>query len=174
MHKKSLDDNAEQFGNLRWIWLSWIIFILDQLGKWLAIRYLYFYEPIKVTPFLNWTLSYNKGAAYSFLGDAGGWQRWMFAGFALLASVIIVIWLAKLPRRSHWTAAGLALMLGGALGNCWDRLYHGYVIDFIDLHIKNWHMFGVFNIADTAVTFGAVILFITLYFGHRSCDLANK
>lgn len=166
-------DSSQATGNLRWIWLSWIIFMMDQAGKWLAIRFLYFSVPVKVNPFLNWILSYNRGAAYSFLGDAGGWQRWLFSGFALIASVIIIIWMHKLPRSSNWSAAGLALILGGALGNCWDRLFHGYVIDYINLHINNWNMFGIFNFADMAVTFGAVILVFTLYIAPFTCKSAK-
>lgn len=148
-------------GNLRWMWLSWLVFIVDQTAKWLAIRYLYFGEPVEITPFLNWTLDYNYGAAFGFLNDQGGWQRWLFIIIALLVSVLIVGWLAKLPRKQNLQAAALALILGGALGNVWDRIFHSYVIDFIYFHIKTWH-FAIFNLADAAVTCGAILFALTL------------
>lgn len=155
-----IDKAAIKIGNVRWMWLSWFIFIIDQSAKWIAIRYLYFGEPVKVTPFLNWVLDYNYGAAFGFLNQAGGWQRWFFIAIALIVCTLIVKWLAKLPRNQNFQAIALAFILGGALGNLWDRIFHSYVIDFIYFHVNAWH-FAIFNLADTAVTIGTVMLAIS-------------
>lgn len=153
-------DAKVKIGNLRWMWLSWLIFIIDQSAKWMAIRYLYFGEPVKVTSFLSWVLDYNYGAAFGFLNNAGGLQRWLFIVIAVIVSSFIVTWLAKIPRKQNLQSSALALILGGALGNLWDRIFHSYVIDFIYFHVNSWH-FAIFNIADTAVTCGAVLFALT-------------
>lgn len=150
-------------GNLRWMWLSWLIFIIDQSAKWMAIRYLYFGEPVKVTSFLSWDLDYNYGAAFGFLNNSGGWQRWLFIVVALVVCILIIKWLIKIPRYQNFIAMSLALILGGALGNLWDRIFHSYVIDFIYFHVNNWH-FAVFNLADAAVSVGAALFALTFFF----------
>lgn len=157
MHKFDRSFRNRNVGNLRWLWLTWIVFLLDQGTKWMAIRHLYYLEPVRATSFLNWRLSYNNGASFGFLNHPGEWQRWLFGLIAAFASYIIYSWMSKLPRNAHGQAAALAFILGGALGNLWDRLFHGYVIDFIDFHVNTWH-FATFNIADSAVTCGAVLL----------------
>lgn len=161
MNEAATHSNVK-IGNLRWMWLSWLVFIVDQTAKWLAIRYLYFGEPVEVTPFLNWTLDYNYGAAFGFLNKSGGWQRWIFIFIAVVVCGVIVAWLAKLPRKYNFQAFALSLILGGALGNLWDRIFHSYVIDFIYFHINSWH-FAIFNIADAAVTMGAIFLALTFF-----------
>lgn len=144
---------------LPWLYLSLLVLIVDQASKWLITQHLKLFESISIFPFLNFTLKYNTGAAFSFLMSAGGWQRWLFCGISLIVSVGIIIWLYYLPRAERWTGAALALILGGAIGNFYDRFTYGHVIDFIDFYIKDWH-YATFNIADSAITVGAAMLAI--------------
>ncbi|MGB1310546.1 MAG: signal peptidase II, partial [Leucothrix sp.] len=149
---------------LKWIWVSIVIVILDQLSKWMAVANLEERVPEAIIPHLNFTLAYNYGAAFSFLGDQGGWQRWFFVALSFIVSGYIVYWLRKLDHKEQWTAISLALVLGGAFGNGIDRLLSGRVTDFIDLYVDldvffltDGH-FAIFNIADIAITMGAVLL----------------
>ncbi|VFN00310.1 MAG: signal peptidase II Aspartic peptidase. MEROPS family A08 [Candidatus Kentron sp. G] len=144
-------------------WLAWaaLIVILDQGTKYLASTLLTPHVPVAILPFLSFTLTYNPGAAFSFLSDAGGWQRWLFAGLSAGVSIVLIGWLRAIPRGRLLLPAALTLVLGGALGNLWDRLMQGAVVDFIDLHYRGWH-FPTFNVADSAITVGAFLLFITL------------
>jgi signal peptidase II len=119
-----------------------------------------------VIPFFNLTLLHNTGAAFSFLSEAGGWQRWFFALVALIISAVILLWLKRLPRDKVWLAVALALVLGGALGNVWDRITLGYVIDFLDIYYQGWH-WPAFNIADSAISVGAAMLIIDSLRGER-------
>ncbi|WP_006786284.1 signal peptidase II [Thiorhodospira sibirica] len=151
----------------KWLSLSALIIILDQLTKWFAERTLPLFEPVAILPFLNFTLVYNTGAAFSLLSQAGGWQRWFFVSLALVVSVFIIVWLKQLKPEERLTATGLALLLGGAIGNLIDRLWHGKVIDFIDMHVAGYH-WPAFNIADAAISMGAVLLIICSLIGiHR-------
>ncbi len=140
-----------------WLVLAVVVVVLDQSTKALASRFLELHQPLPVLPFLNLTLMHNPGAAFSLLSDAGGWQRWFFTGLALAVSAVIVWWLRRLPREEKWQGTALALVLGGALGNVWDRLQLGYVVDFIDVYYRDWH-WPAFNVADSAITVGAVLL----------------
>jgi signal peptidase II len=144
---------------LKWTWFSVLVLALDQLTKQLASSYLNYAEPVAVMPLFNLTLMHNSGAAFSFLAQAGGWQRWFFAAIALLVSTGIIIWLKRLGRDRHWEALALALVLGGAIGNVWDRILLGYVVDFLDFYYDGWH-WPAFNIADIAISVGAAILII--------------
>lgn len=153
-----------EFRNLYWLWLSLIVLAVDLWTKSLAENALQLYQRIEVLPFFNFTLAYNSGAAFSFLADAGGWQRWFFTLIALVASVVIVGWLLKL-RGERMVAIALALILGGALGNLWDRVTLGHVVDFLDFHWAGYH-FPAFNIADSAITVGAVLLIIDMFVGR--------
>ena len=146
-----------------WLWLSLVLLIADQLSKHLALATLNLPQPVPVLPFLNWTLVYNPGAAFSFLSDAGGWQRWFFTVLALAISVLLVFWLRATPRRQVWIAMPYALILSGALGNAIDRLRFGHVVDFIDVHWQGWH-WPAFNIADSAICVGAVMLIAGIVF----------
>lgn len=150
---------------LKWLWLSLLVILLDQGTKYLAESQLRLYEPIEVSPFFNFTLAYNTGAAFSFLADAGGWQRWFLAGLALIISLGLVFWLHRLRENAPGEAFAVALILGGALGNVVDRLWHGYVIDFIDLYYQDWH-WPAFNIADSAITVGVAFLIFQSLFGQ--------
>jgi len=144
---------------LRWLGLAGLVIGLDQACKaWISAT-MSLYESIPVLPFLNLTLLHNTGAAFSFLADAGGWQRWLFSALALVVSVLIIFWLFYIPPRHRLQAAGLALILGGALGNVWDRITLGYVVDFLDIYYQTWH-WPAFNIADSAISVGAVLLIV--------------
>nr|VFK52140.1 MAG: signal peptidase II Aspartic peptidase. MEROPS family A08 [Candidatus Kentron sp. TUN] len=145
----------------RWLILAGFIVILDQATKYLASTMLDLYDPVSVLPFFNFTLTHNPGAAFSFLSNAGGWQRWLFIGLTIVISVILIHWLRNVPRGETRLSVALTLVLGGALGNLWDRLTLGAVIDFIDLHYHGWH-WPTFNVADSAITIGAILLFTTL------------
>lgn len=151
---------------LAWLWLSLAVLAADLASKELALILLAPGEPVAVLPVLNWTLVFNPGAAFSFLGDAGGWQRWLFSGLAVVVSVLLVAWLRQTSREQRWLAAAYALILGGAVGNLVDRLRHGHVVDFVDVHWRGAH-FPAFNIADAAITCGAAILIALLLFGPR-------
>ena len=144
---------------LRWLWLSVVVIGLDQYSKYLASTELQYNVPVEVMSSFNWFLAHNTGAAFSFLSEAGGWQRWFFVGIAVLVSLFIVAWLKKLPAGQSWLAAGLALILGGGIGNVIDRLLHGYVVDFIQWYYGSYY-WPSFNIADSAITLGAAIIII--------------
>lgn len=152
---------------LKWLWLSIAVIVADQLTKYLATDLLNYAEPVAVIPFFNLTLLHNTGAAFSFLSEAGGWQRWFFASMAIGVSVGIGIWLSRLDSKQRWLAIALALIVGGALGNLWDRLYFGYVVDFIDVYYQSYH-WPAFNIADSAIFVGAGMLLIDGFFGKTS------
>jgi signal peptidase II len=158
---------------LNWLWLSGLIIVLDQTSKWLAERLLEPYIQVHVLPLFNLTLVYNKGAAFSFLSQAGGWQRWFFSLLAVAVSVFIVLWLRRLDTQDKWTAAGLSLVLGGAIGNLIDRLIYGHVIDFIDLYYSTYH-FPTFNIADSAITVGATLLIVHSLLTHKQDTAASE
>jgi len=145
---------------VRWLWLSILVVVFDQVSKWLASGMLDPYRPVPVVPLLNLTLMYNEGAAFSFLADAGGWQRWFFAGFAMMMSVLLVIWLLRLGQHERLMATALSLILGGAMGNLIDRVLTGRVVDFIDFYVGDWH-WPAFNVADSAITLGVVLLLLS-------------
>jgi signal peptidase II len=142
------------------------VFLLDHLTKWIASNALVYGQPVPVLPVFDFTLVHNHGAAFSFLSDAGGWQRWFFAAIATGVSGWIVLWIRSLPPGKAWLATGLALILGGALGNLGDRLVLGYVVDFLSVH---WgpHYFPAFNLADSAITVGAGMMIIDTLFLDR-------
>jgi signal peptidase II len=145
---------------VRWLTIAAAVFALDRLTKHWAVDLLQPYHPVPVMPFLNLTLVYNPGAAFSLLSDAGGWQRWFFAIFSGIVALLLVVWLYRLPREQLWMPAALSLILGGALGNLWDRLTIGFVVDFIDIYYGQWH-WPAFNIADAAISTGAVMLLLS-------------
>ncbi|GAC1039911.1 signal peptidase II [Pseudomonas oryzihabitans] len=154
---------AQRFGALPWLALSVLVILLDQLSKAYFQNNLSLYQQVPVIPDLfSWTLAYNTGAAFSFLADHSGWQRWFFAGIALVVSVVLVVWLKRL-RNDTWTAIALALILGGALGNLYDRMVLGHVIDFILVHWRQEWRFPAFNVADSAITVGAIMLALDMF-----------
>lgn len=145
-----------------WLLLSVAIIALDLWTKHLASTHLEYAQPVSLLPVLDLTLVHNTGAAFSMLADAGGWQRGFFIGIATLVSVVLVVWLLRLRRGTPWLALALALVLGGALGNLYDRVTLGYVVDFISVHYGGWY-FPAFNVADSAISVGAVLLFLDMF-----------
>lgn len=158
-----------------WYLLSLVMLIIDQWTKWLAETKLTFHEPVPVIePFLNWTLAYNYGAAFSFLADAGGWQKWFFSGLALIMSLFLIGYLIKAPRQAKLLSTGLALVLGGAVGNLIDRLLHGHVIDFIHVHNADvWH-YPIFNIADMGISIGVALIVIDMLFLEKKREMPRS
>ncbi len=147
-----------------WILLAVVVVGLDQVSKLAIIRWVDLYQKVEITSFFNITHQQNTGAAFSFLANAGGWQRWFFAGLATVVSAVLAVWLYRLRSTGQWVlSAGLAFVLGGAVGNLIDRIRLGYVTDFIQVLIVNWP-FPSFNVADAAITVGAVLLIIDALF----------
>lgn len=144
---------------LKWLWLSVLAIILDQASKQIIVSYMHLYQSIAVTPFFNLTYVQNTGAAFSFLSDAGGWQRWFFAVLAFIVSIVLTIWLARLKDNETLLAISLALILGGAIGNLIDRVSYGYVIDFLDVYYQSWH-WPAFNVADSAISLGVTLMLL--------------
>jgi len=142
----------------KWLMLSLLTVILDQASKLAIDHSMQLYQSISLVPFFNLTYVHNTGAAFSFLSDAGGWQRWFFAALAVIMSAILVRWLAKLEQHETLLAIALSLILGGAIGNLLDRVIYGYVIDFLDVFYGNSH-FPAFNVADSAISVGAFLMF---------------
>jgi len=146
-------------GALKWLWLSVLVIVLDLSTKAIASHSLVLYQPVPVFPGFNWTLMHNTGAAFSFLSDAAGWQRWFFTVISIVVSIGIVVWMKRLNIKQIWLAVSLALIVGGALGNVWDRVTLGYVVDFIQVYYDKWS-WPAFNVADSAISIGAVMLII--------------
>lgn len=145
-------------GKASWLWLTAAVIVADQLTKLYIATHMHLFEIITVLPVFNIALLHNTGAAFSLLAGAAGWQRWFFVVLALGITAGIVTWLLWMPARGdRWMAAALALVAGGALGNALDRLTHGYVIDFLQFHWQGW-FFPAFNVADSCITVGAVML----------------
>jgi len=143
----------------KWYGLALLVLVLDQVSKTWFSANLEYARPWVITDFFNFTLLHNTGAAFSFLSDSGGWQRWFFSVIAAVVSVVLVVWLARLDAAKRCEAAALGLVLGGALGNLMDRVQFGYVVDFIVVHYQS-NYWPAFNIADSAICVGAVLLLI--------------
>ena len=171
---------------LKAIWITFVVVFIDQITKWMAQAQIDYgtamvkvngvmrevitsVDVIPVISHLNWSFAYNYGAAFNFLGNQGGWQRWFFVVLSVVVSIVIFIWLARLKKDEKLMAVGLSLILGGAVGNLIDRLLHGRVIDFIDVYadwdvffLSKWNdgffHFATFNVADIAINIGAIIL----------------
>lgn len=152
-------ENAGRAANLHWLWLSALIIIFDQLTKYWALTSLPEYVPVPVMPGLNWTLVYNLGGAFSLFSDAGGWQLAFFLTLASIISIVLLIWLWREPKQNWLPRLPIAMILGGAVGNVIDRIRIGKVVDFIDVYISqsipHW---PTFNVADSAITVGVVML----------------
>lgn len=147
---------------MKWLWLAVLIIALDLGTKAMATAMLTYASPVPVMPSFNLTLLHNTGAAFSFLAGAAGWQRWFFVVLAIGVSVALVVWLKTLKRNETWTAIAIVLILGGALGNVYDRVVHGYVVDFLHFYWNDWH-FPAFNLADTAITIGAGMMILDMF-----------
>ena len=165
---------ASRFGRLGWLVLSVLVLVIDQVSKAHFEGSLEMFQQIVVIPdYFSWTLAYNTGAAFSFLADGGGWQRWLFALIAVVVSAVLVVWLKRLGRDDTWLAVALALVLGGALGNLYDRIALGHVIDFILVHWQNRHYFPAFNFADSAITVGAIMLALDMFKSKKTGETVN-
>jgi signal peptidase II len=148
-----------------WLWLSVIVILLDQATKLLVLGLLSPYQVIELVPNLNLTLMFNEGAAFSLLSDAGGWQRWLFSGFALAVTLVLLVWLLRLQRDERLLATALALIIGGAIGNLIDRVFLGHVVDFIQVYLPFiplalFNPWPSFNIADSAISIGVVLFLV--------------
>jgi signal peptidase II len=154
---ETLVDQSRMPYSWMWLILSALIIWGDVVTKQMATEQLTLYRPVEILSWLNMTLAHNYGAAFSFLSDAGGWQRWFFTILASVVSVILIVWVLRLPRREWLTGMGLGLVIGGAIGNLIDRIQLGYVVDFIDVHNAAWH-FPAFNLADSAISVGVAFL----------------
>ena len=141
----------------RFWWLALALLIADQLTKVWVIQNFSLGESIELLPVFNFTYARNYGAAFSFLGDAGGWQRWLFTLIAVLVSVVLSVWLSRLKPAQWKLSLALVLIVAGAIGNLIDRSLYGYVVDFLHVYYQQWH-YPIFNIADCAITIGAGLL----------------
>ncbi|KFJ90873.1 signal peptidase II [Ectopseudomonas oleovorans] len=160
---------SSRFGHLPWLLLSLLILVADRVTKDIFEGTLSMYQRIEVIPgYFDWTLAYNTGAAFSFLADAAGWQRWFFAAIAIVVSVVLVVWLKRLKRHETLLAVALAMVLGGALGNLYDRVVLGHVVDFILVHWQSRWFFPAFNLADTFITIGAILLALDMFKSDKS------
>ncbi|NQY49649.1 MAG: signal peptidase II [Colwellia sp.] len=158
---------------LRWLWLTLLCLIIDQVSKqWVAGTFDY-RETLSVLPFFNLTYVHNPGAAFSFLADQGGWQRWFFTAVAAIASIVFLIWMAKTPKQQRLLSISFALILSGAVGNLIDRVLFGYVIDFLDFHWAGYH-FAAFNIADSVIFIGAALMIFESFTNKEDNQEANK
>jgi len=156
---------------LKWLWVSALVLVLDQASKLAIDATMQLYESIPLMPYFNLTYAHNTGAAFSFLAQAGGWQRWLFAGLAVVMSGIISVWLARLQKRETLMAVALSLVLGGAIGNLIDRVAYGYVIDFLDVYYQDWH-WPAFNIADSAICVGVGFMLLESFgVGRKAVDV---
>ena len=166
---------SSRFGHLPWLLLSLLILVVDRVTKDIFEGTLSMYQRIEVIPgYFDWTLAYNTGAAFSFLADAAGWQRWFFAAIAIVVSVVLVVWLKRLKRHETLLAVALAMVLGGALGNLYDRVVLGHVVDFILVHWQSRWFFPAFNLADTFITIGAILLALDMFKSDKSVKEAAQ
>jgi len=151
---------------LKWLWVSLVVIILDQVSKTMMVSWLDLYQQVIVIPHFNLTMAHNTGAAFSFLADAGGWQHWFFLTLAIGVSVFLLFWLKGLTQHNKLEAFSLVMIIGGAIGNVIDRFNYGYVIDFLQFYadfltpILGGPYFPAFNLADSAIFLGATLLII--------------
>lgn len=146
----------------KWLWISLLVILMDQLTKQLVIHQLSLYEVIPLTPFFNLTFATNKGAAFSFLSQSGSIGFWLLSFFAATVTLMLVAWLYRTPHDKKLFNIGITLIIGGAIGNLIDRMIYGHVIDFLDFYLGSWH-WPAFNIADSAIVIGAFLLVINFF-----------
>ena len=151
-------------GQLRFLWLSVVVLVIDLMTKQIANHYLSRFIAYQVFPGFNLVLVHNQGAAFGFLHGQGGWQTWLFTCIAVVIVVALIIWLVRLRRNQTWLAIAIALVIGGAVGNMIDRVILGYVVDFLDFYIGQYH-WPAFNFADTCITIGAILIIWRLWRG---------
>ncbi|CAK9883989.1 MAG: Lipoprotein signal peptidase [Candidatus Erwinia impunctatus] len=152
---------------LRWLWVMVLLIAVDFFSKQWVMNNFALHESMPVTPFLNLFYAHNYGAAFSFLADKGGWQRWFFAAIAVGIVVVLLVVMYRLPHTNRLNNIAYSLVIGGALGNLFDRTYHGFVVDFIDFYIGDWH-FATFNIADCGICIGAALVILDGFISPQS------
>ncbi|WP_196138385.1 signal peptidase II [Aliikangiella sp. G2MR2-5] len=161
---------------LQWLWVTLIFLIIDQATKQYAVAYFTevgVYETVEVMPYFNFILRYNTGAAFSFLADQDGWQVFFFGAIAASVSAVLLIWLYSLPAKNRWLSIALCLIIAGALGNLYDRIMLGKVVDFIDWYYGDYH-WPAFNIADSVIMLGAVMMLLDGFFGSDAENSEQK
>ncbi|MGO2507652.1 MAG: signal peptidase II [Vibrio hibernica] len=151
---------------VRWLWLAALVFVADISIKLVVMNNMGYgwVNRIEILPFFNLLYVHNLGAAFSFLSDQPGWQRWFFTGIAFVISAMLIIWMRKLPATECWNNPAYSMIIGGALGNVFDRLVHGFVVDYLDFFWGSYH-WPAFNLADAAICIGAVMIVLD---GFRS------
>ncbi|AWB68541.1 lipoprotein signal peptidase [Saccharobesus litoralis] len=157
---------------LRWIWIAIVVLVLDQVTKLAILDSFQLYERVNYTSFFNLVYVQNFGAAFSFLSDAGGWQRYFFTGIAIAAVVLLSVWMYKTPADKRLMPIGFSLILGGALGNLYDRISYGYVVDFLDFYYQNWH-WPAFNVADMGIVVGAGLVLLDSFINQEDEQKSN-
>ncbi|NOI64785.1 signal peptidase II [Vibrio sp. 99-8-1] len=157
----SLESMSLQQSGVRWLWLATLVFIADIGIKYLVMNRMGFGwdNRIEILPFFNFLYVHNYGAAFSFLSEQGGWQRWFFSAIAFIVCGMLVYWMSKLPAKEKWNNIAYALIIGGAIGNVYDRLVHGFVVDYLDFFWGNYH-WPAFNLADSAICIGAAMIIL--------------
>ncbi|MBU9824675.1 signal peptidase II [Rahnella perminowiae] len=158
---------------LRWLWLAVVVIIVDLGSKFLIMGNFQLGESMPLIPYLNLFYAQNHGAAFSFLADKGGWQRWLFALIALVIVVALVVLMYRGSAKQKLNNIAFAMIIGGALGNLFDRLYHGFVVDFIDFYVGNWH-FATFNLADSFICVGAAMVVLEGFLAKPSEATKSK
>jgi signal peptidase II len=170
---------------IRWLFLAFMVVLLDQASKQFAEAVLTAYQAVPVMPYFDLTLMYNEGAAFSFLSDQGGWQRWFFVVLASIVTAVLLVWLRRLDPREKWVALSLSLIIGGAVGNLIDRILFGKVIDFIDVYylaesclpgfslLRGECHWPAFNLADSAISVGVVVMLIDAFFLASKREASN-
>lgn len=154
-----------QKSGLVWLWLSLLFLVADFASKTLVVNTMNFRDSIDILPFFNLTYVHNYGAAFSFLSNESGWQRWFLSAIAITISVLLTWWLKRLPASNKVLCGAYSLVLAGAIGNLYDRLYYGYVVDFLHFYYESWH-FPAFNVADSAICVGAALLLFDAFTGE--------
>ena len=157
---------------LRWLWLVLVVIGIDLGSKQWIMSAMQLHETIPVIPYFNFFYAHNYGAAFSFLADKGGWQRWFFAGIAIAIAVALLVMMYRSKASQKLNNIAYALIIGGALGNLFDRAYHGFVVDFIDFYVGNWH-FATFNIADCGICIGAALVVLEGFLSPASKKAAK-
>lgn len=154
---------------IKWLWITVLVILVDQMSKQAVVSAFDLFESKPLLSWLNLTYVHNYGAAFSFLSDQSGWQRWFLTGVAAVISVGLLIWMTRLKRHETLLAISFALILGGAIGNLWDRLVYGYVIDFVHVYHGDWH-FPAFNGADSAICLGAFLMILESFINKDEQD----
>lgn len=158
---------------LAWLWLTIIFLVLDQVTKQWIVHVFEYRETYAVMPFFNLTYAQNPGAAFSFLADQPGWQRWFFTAISSIASIVFLVWMAKTPKSNKLLGIGFALLLSGAVGNLIDRVLFGYVIDFLDFYVGTSH-WPAFNVADSVILIGASLMIIDSFVNGETDNKQEK